>query len=201
MRRINPALLGLAATLLLALTARADSLWKEKRSLFADNKAWTVGDVVTVVVVEEAKLSSSAGTSLSKTTDTAAEISTLQVAGTSVFPANEPPKVKASSSRGFDGEGSYVLSGSMETRLTALVLEVLPNGNLVVEGSRLRQSVDDEVMVRISGIVRPEDITSENTVLSTSLAEGKIVFDTHGPIASSSRRGICGRIIDFVWPF
>jgi len=181
--------------------AMADSLWPDHAiSQFSDNKAYRVGDILTVIVVETAKVRSSSGRSLSKETNTEGEIETVEWPNTTVF-TGDKPKVKWKSKRTFDGEGSYELAGSMETRLTAVVLEVLPNGNLVVEGSRLQRSVDEQVLVRVSGIVRPADVRSDNTVLSTALAEGKIVFESKGPIARSNRRGILNHIIDFIWPF
>jgi len=198
----------IAALLVLACAGTkgaADSLWPEGgASLFTDNKAYKVGDIVTVVVDESAELSNSAGSSLSKETDTEAEIETLdwpKGSNASKVFTGDTPKVKWGSKRTFDGTGDYSLKGSMKTRLTAIVVEVLPNGNLVIEGSRLRESVDEKILVRISGIVRPEDISTDNTVSSTAVAQGKIVFETSGPVARSSRRGFLNRFVDFLWPF
>ncbi len=197
----------IAATVCLGLctSIRADSLWPEQgTSMFSDNRAYRVGDIVTVIVAEEARVSNSSGSSLSKSTDTQGEIETLdwpKGSGASKVFTGDKPKVKFGSKRSFDGQGSYQLAGTMETQLTAVVLDVLPNGNLVIEGSRLQQSVDETVIVRISGIVRPEDIRSDNTVPSTALAEGKIVFESHGPVARSSRRGFLNRLVDLIWPF
>jgi len=190
-----------ALALVVAVPAAANSLWPDQAvSLFTDNKAYRVGDVLTVIVIEEAKVQNSSGRSLSKETNTEGEIETVEWPNTTLLAANKP-KVKWKSKRSFDGEGSYQLAGKMETRLTAVVLDVLPNGNLVIEGSRLQQSVDEKVFVRVSGIVRPADVRSDNSVLSTALAEGKIVFESKGPIDRSNRRGILNHIVDFLWPF
>ena len=89
----------------------------------------------------------------------------------------------------------------MQTQIAAVVMEVLPNGNLVIEGSRLKKSVDEKVLIRISGIVRPEDISNTNTVLSSAVAQGKIVFESDGPIANSNRWGWFERFVDHIWPF
>jgi flagellar L-ring protein precursor FlgH len=184
-----------------ALTASADSLWPEAgASLVTDNRAQRPGDVLTIVVIEDSKVTNAAATSLSKATVDKAQISALDLPN-HVFPLDATPKVDANSTRTFDGKGAYELSGSMQTRLTAVVMEVLPNGNLVVEGSRVLKSVDDTVTVRIAGIVRPIDITADNTVSSASLAEAKITFANSGPIARSSRHGWLNRLIDFIWPF
>lgn len=180
---------------------RADSLWPEGGvSIVTDNRAQRPGDVITVVVVEGTKATSAAATSLSKATVDKANISALNLPN-SVFPQGATPKVDTDSTRTFDGKGTYELSGTMQTRLTAVVMEVLPNGNLVVEGSRVLRSVDDTVQVKVTGIVRPMDIASDNSVPSSALAEGKIVFESSGPIARSSRHGWLNHLIDFLWPF
>ena len=185
--------------------ASADSIWPcGGVSLIGDNKAYRAGDIVTVIVEEDSKVSNSAGSSLSKSTDMTGELETLNVPrGNNVFPVfkGDTPSVAAKSARSVDGKGTYTLQGSMQTRLTAIVMDVLPNGNLVIEGSRLQQSVNEKVHIRISGIVRPQDIAADNTVLSTSVAEGKIVFETSGPVSRSSQYGFLNRIIDFIWPF
>lgn len=191
-----------AAMLLVSAGALADSVWPEENgSLFTDNKAYEIGDVVTVIVIEEAIVSNAIDHSVNKQSDAEAEITTLEFPGTQIFPADERPRVAFDATRSFSGKGSYQMSDSMETRLTAVVVDVLPNGNLVVEGSRLRQSVEEKVTIRLSGIVRPADVTSDNTVLSTSIAQAKIVFDTAGPNHRSTQRGFLDHLVDFIWPF
>jgi len=202
MRLKHEMILIAAISLLAASVARADSCWPEDgASLFTDNKAYEIGDVVTVIVQEESVVSNAVDHSVSKTSDAEAEISTLNFPGTQVFPANETPKATFNASRTFDGKGSYQLADSMETYLTAVVVDVLPNGNLVIEGSRLRQSVKEKVMIRLSGIVRPVDVRSDNTVPSTAIAQAKIVFESDGPNHRSTQRGWLDRLVDFIWPF
>ena len=206
MNRLKNLLAVFVVLTLSSLPAGAISLWPEHGSvsLFTDNKAHRVGDILTVIVEEEAKVSNSAGSSLSKATQTEGEIETLDwpkgSSASKVF-TGDMPKVAFGSTRTFDGEGTYELEDSMETKISAVVLEVLPNGNLVIEGSRVRQSVDEKIVVRISGIVRPEDVRSDNTVLSSVVAQAKFVLEMTGPIARSSKRGFLNRIIDFLWPF
>lgn len=199
MKLIGGAVLVLAS----ALPARADTCWPANGvSLVTDNKAWRMGDVVTVIVLEESAVSSEAGSNLAKSSDTEAKLEAVDIPGARLFPKDAVmPHVKGSAARHFDGKGTYEQKGTMTTRLTAVVTEVLPNGNLVIDGSRVRDSDGEKVVVRISGIVRPQDISSANTVLSTAVAQGKIVFESSGPVARSSRRGFFGKIVDFVWPF
>ena len=202
--------LAILAALLIAgaaLPCAADSLWPQNgASLFADNKAFQVGDIVTVIVQESATASNSAGSSLSKASSTDAQIDTTVMptgfqSTRMLFEGETDPQVNMSSTRTFDGSGSYSLSGTMSTSITAIVKEVLPNGNMIVEGKRVRQSADETVVVKVSGIVRPADITTDNMVASTALAQANITMESMGPIARSSKRGWMDRCIDIVWPF
>jgi flagellar L-ring protein precursor FlgH len=166
-----------------------------------------VGDIVTVIVQEDQTIAHSVASSLSKATSSNGQIDALNLPHLSsglvspVFKGALLPQVQYSSARTMDGKGSYSLQGSMQTQITAVVMEVLPNRNLVVEGSRLTNSVEERVTMRISGIVRPEDISNTNTVLSTSLAQGKIVFESSGPVANSNRYGWFEKFMDHIWPF
>jgi len=193
------------AALCCASAAAAGSTWPAEcgHSMFADHKAYAVGDIVTVIVEEGSELSSAAGSNLSKTSKTEGAVNTFDVPKSAgapkVFPG-DMPAVDYEGSRTFDGAGTYTLKDSIKTRLSAVVVEVLPNGNLMIEGSRFRESVDEKVHIRISGIVRPEDISAQNTVPSTAVAQGKVVFDSKGPVARSSRRGWLDRLIDYIWP-
>jgi flagellar L-ring protein FlgH len=194
-------LLALAAT-----PAVGESLWPSSgTSLFADNKAFRIGDMVTIIVDESATLSTNQARSLSKTSATDASIDTFIVpsgkTSTTKFFTQETPAVVMDSSRSFDGSGSHTMSDSVKTNITATVREVLPNGYLVVEGSRSRETMNERVSLRISGIIRPMDISTTNSVSSSSLAEARIVMTSEGEVARSSKRGWFDKIIDIVWPF
>jgi flagellar L-ring protein precursor FlgH len=187
---------------------RADSIWSERSaSIISDNKAFRLGDVVTISVQEDDTVSQSVADSLSKVTSTQGQINAINVPslGTgnvqSLLKGALTPEVQYGSTRTLSGKGSYNLQGSITTQITAIVMEVLPNGNLVIEGSRVKQSVDNKVLVRISGIVRPEDISNTNVVLSSAVADAKIVYESSGPIANSNRWGWFERFMDHIWPF
>jgi len=208
--RLSTAALLVAGGMALAcVSASAESLWPSSgrapsADLFTDIKARGLGDVVTVIVAEEAKLSNSAQLNLNKDTMTKAEMPTLDVPkglnASKVF-TGTTPKLEMSSNRKFDGEGSYVVEDSFETRVAAIVVEVLPNGNLVIEGSRTNTMGKDVREVKVSGIVRPADIGADNTVQSTVLADATITIKRRGPIARSTVRGFLNRVLDVVWPF
>jgi len=204
--RTNKHLLVLPAlAMLLSVPASGKSLWPENgASLFADNKAYRVGDIVTIEVDEDSSISSSAGQELSRATETDASINTFVIptgrVSTTRFFKNKTPAIEMDSTRTFTGSGSYTLNDSVQTSISAVVMEVLPNGNLIVEGKRVRQSVDEVLTIHISGIVRPVDITTSNTVPSNSLAQAHITIESSGPVARSNKRGWFNRFIDIIWP-
>ena len=187
---------------------RADSIWSERSiALIADNKAFRLGDIVTISVQEDDTVSQSVADSLSKVTSTQGQINTINIPSLtsgnvqSLLKGALTPEVQYGSTRTLAGKGSYNLQGSITTQISAVVMEVLPNGNLVIEGSRMKQSVDNKVLIRISGIVRPEDISNTNVVLSSAVADAKIVYESSGPIANSNRWGWFERFVDHIWPF
>lgn len=132
---------------------RADSVWSERSAcLISDNKAFRLGDVVTIAVQEDDTVTQSVANSLSKVTSTQGSIDTINVPSlvsgnvTSLLKGTLTPQVQYGSTRTLDGKGSYNLQGSMTTQITAVVMDVLPNGNLVIEGSRLKKSVDEKIL-------------------------------------------------------
>ena len=208
MRRVGGFWIACVALACASVVAQADTIWNERSaSLISDNKAFRLGNVVTISVQEDDTVTHSVANSLSKVTSTQGSIDAINLPSlasgnvASVFKGALTPQVQYGSARTLDGKGSYNLQGSMTTQITAVVMEVLPNGNLVIEGSRLKKSVDEKVLIRISGIVRPEDISNANVVLSSAVAEAKIVYESEGPIANSNRWGWFERFVDHIWPF
>ena len=203
--RISPSRLVLVL-FVAALPASAGSIWPtDGASLFADNKAYKVGDILTITVDENAETSNTAGNALSKKSSADGSIDTLVVPmgpmGTTKFFTQTTPAAKWSSTRTFTGSGSHTVQGTVKTSIAAVVKEVLPNGNLMIEGKRVRQSAGETIIFTISGIARPQDITTSNTIASTSLAQARMILETTGPVARSTRRGWFDRIMDIIWPF
>jgi len=180
----------IAALLILAITAPAwpGSLWTETSgSLFSDRKARRTGDVVTVLIVEKSSASQEATTDVTKK-------SKVAVDGGFGFLLKNIPAMGFGGSTGSNASGSTSRSANLAARISAVVTAVLPDGNLVIEGSRSVKANDECQIIRISGIVRPEDIAPDNTVLSTFLADAKIEYTGKGPIAERQKPGIVTRI-------
>lgn len=164
--------------------------------LFRDNKAQTVGDVLTVVLVERTNAKKSASTSSKKD-------NSLDVGVPSLF-GQEISKAGASldASRSFAGGGDSSQSNQLDGNLTVTVVERLANGNLRIAGEkRLRLNQGDET-IRVSGIVRPVDINPDNTLLSSRIAEARITYSGSGSLADANAQGWLTRIFGSPWwPF
>lgn len=177
------------------------SLWTpgfSRNFLFQDTKARNVGDTVTVQIIESAKGSKDAKTKTGR-------LSTLS-ASTAAFlgvPGTTTNKLQADAAfeNGFDGSGSTSRSGTLTAVVTAVVTEVLPNGNLMIEGRREVVINRDKEYITITGVIRPEDIGSNNTVLSTQVAEAKIEYSGWGVLQDKQGPGWLMRILDWIWPF
>jgi flagellar L-ring protein precursor FlgH len=113
-----------------------------------------------------------------------------------------PNVIKAGANKNdFSGSGETKRSGSLTTTMAARVMEVLPNGNLAVEGKREIYVNNEKKEILLQGIVRPRDIASDNTIYSTQIADAKIIYTGIGVLAEKQRPGWAARIFDYVWPF
>ncbi|OPX39766.1 MAG: hypothetical protein B1H13_08995 [Desulfobacteraceae bacterium 4484_190.3] len=195
------------------------SIWpgeNAKNSLFTDNKARHVNDIITIVIDEYSSGSNSANTTTGRDTKTLAGISSLlgldrQIArrnkdltdGEDINTAGLLPSIQVggSSKNSLTGKGKTSRDGKLEARITARVVRVLSNGNLAIEGRRrLTVNAEDQYIV-VSGIIRPEDITSDNIISSRYIADARIVYTGEGVVNDKMRPGWLTRIVDWVWPF
>jgi flagellar L-ring protein precursor FlgH len=180
------------------------SMWREDAPLgmlFVDKKARTVGDLVTVNIVEAASASKEATTQTGRSSSISAGVDAFFGLEKYVPPGANPTKVAGSLANNFDGNGKTARSGKVTATVTAVVTRVLPNGNLVIEGSREVAVNNERELIVVSGIVRPKDISPGNIVLSTTLGQGQIAYYGNGIIAEKQRPGWLGRAMDAVWPF
>lgn len=177
------------------------SLWSEDRPqsfLFNDLKAGRVGDVVTVRIVENSKGNKNASTKTEKDSSVSASISALLGIPSNTL-ANTT--VGAESSEKHDGSGSTSRSSQLTAVIAAKVIDVLPNGNLFIDGKREVVVNNETQILSLNGIIRPEDIGPNNTILSTYIADAKITYTGSGVVGDKQRVGWLVRLIDLVWPF
>lgn len=164
--------------------------------LFEDYKARRVGDILTVQLVERTQARKSANTSTSK--DSSVGIGTPTILG------HEIPEFETSigASRSFDGQGDSAQSNQLDGHITVMVADVLANGNLVVQGEKWIRINQGEEFIRLRGVVRPVDVRSDNTVLSTQIANAQVAYGGSGTLADSNSAGWLTRFFNSpVWPF
>ena len=170
-------------------------------TLFEDFKARRVGDILTVRLAERTDARKSANTATSK--DSSLEITDPVLAGRPVTAGGVPIlNNQLDMSRSFDGEGDAAQSNQLEGSITVTVSEVLPNGNLVIQGEKWVKINQGQEYIRLRGIVRPVDIGPDNTVLSTQVADAQLAYGGTGVVAQSNSPGWLTRFFNSpLWPF
>jgi flagellar L-ring protein precursor FlgH len=192
------------------------SLWAGTGStrLFVDMKAREIGDLVTVTISETPTGKLDANTKTSRDSSIEAGITDLLgymqaleaknkmgVPGTSTSRLDRTSMFTASFKPSFDGKGSSDRSGNVVASITARVVQVLPNGNLGISGKREIMVNNETQFITISGIIRPEDISEDNVIQSTYVADARIEYSGKGVIADKQKPGWLMRVLDNVWPF
>lgn len=171
------------------------------RPLFEDAVAHDVGDLLTVQLVEQTEASKEASTTTDKSQSIGLESPT--VFGREVTKDGVPIlSGSVGAERDFEGTGESSQSNSLQGEVTVTVTEVLANGNLVVRGEKILSLNQGDEFVRFSGIVRPEDIQPDNTVLSTKVANPRIAYGGNGVVNDANTMGWLARFFtSAIWPF
>jgi flagellar L-ring protein precursor FlgH len=184
------------------------SLWQDDApliSLFADQKAQMVGDIVTIKIAESSAATNKASTDTDRSSSLSASVDAFFNAEKR-FPADHPffnpfAKVAGGVESEFQGNGTTKRSGDLNAYITALVTQVLPNGNLVVTGSREVLINNENQIIQLSGVVRPRDINANNQVLSTYIADARISYSGTGVVNDRQKPGWLTNIVMKIWPF
>ena len=184
------------------------SIWSGESThnlICSDKKARYVNDIVTIIISETAVGGNTASTNTSRDTNTSAAITALLGIDNSILASNPNMggeiSIGGTSSNSLKGAGDTTRSSKLSASISARVLKVLDNGNLLIEGRRqLTVNAEDQYLV-ITGIVRPEDITAINTVASQYIADARILYTGDGVINDKMRPGWLTRVVDWVWPF
>jgi len=170
-------------------------------SLFEDVRAYRVGDILTVQLVEKTNASKKAATSTKKEQDI--NIGVGDIFG--IAPTHNGQDALGASINGkrdFSGDGASSQSNALTGSISVTVAEVLPNGNLMVRGEKVLTINQGDEFIRIAGIVRPVDVSPDNSVLSTKIADAQIIYGGRGTLADSNRKGWLARFFDSpLWPF
>ncbi|MCG8687092.1 MAG: flagellar basal body L-ring protein FlgH [Desulfobacterales bacterium] len=180
------------------------SLWTaQNRFLFDDTKAAYVGDTVIVDIVENSSSEMEVNSEATRTTSMQVGVPTLNLFGmtTNMGGTAGGNLIDTRFQNSTEGEAESDRTGQVTASISARVTEVLPNGNLSIFGRRAMK-VDNEVQyIVVSGVIRPDDIDSDNRVQSTALADSRIEYYGKGALADKQKPGWGTRIIDNIWPW
>lgn len=191
---------------LFPMPGQADSLWTEgvSRSMFADKRAHAVGDLITILVQESNVASKENSTKTAKKSGIDASVSSFLYSPTasSLLTKNSKlPALKFDAKSDFDGGGQINNSEKITARIAVRVIDVLPNGQMVVEGRRQTSFAGETQDAVLRGNVRPEDIMPNNTVYSYNVADATIKYVSKGSVSDTQKKGWFTRIWDKITPF
>ena len=189
-----------------AAPTTAGSLWTDGQgSLFYDNKARNVGDIVTVAIYEKASASKEASTATGRDSNASADISkffglesNLGKINSTIDPTN---LIDVGYNNDFTGTGKTSRKEDLIATLTTRVIEVLANGNLRISGSKTVTVNNEDQIINLSGIIRQLDISPANVVDSQHILDATIEYTGNGVISDKQKPGWMVRILDNVWPF
>lgn len=182
------------------------SLWTESQGgLFSDIKARHVGDILTVAIFEQASATREATTSTGRSSSNSAGISSFFGLESSLAKINstiDPSDlISTSYENDFKGSGSTSRKEDLVATLTTQVIEVYPNGNLRIEGGKTVTVNNEDQIIVLTGIVRPNDISPQNVINSKYILDSRIAYTGKGVISDKQKPGWAVRILDNVWPF
>ncbi|MBI2814294.1 MAG: flagellar basal body L-ring protein FlgH [Opitutae bacterium] len=194
---------ALAAGLAAALPAPAGSLWADgasDRGMFADRKAARAGDILTIVVNESVSASNSQSKKSTRDSTIADAVSSFLYPTTGLHKGALPSvSIKGSASNA--GGGDISNSQSLSAQAAVLVTDVLPNGNMVIEGMRVVTFSGETQYVVLHGLVRPDDVSRANTVASSNIADARVEFLSEGSLTDAQKRGWLFKLYEKLRPF
>lgn len=189
--------------------ASANSLWRSgARAFFIDQRASRVGDIVTVQIAINDSAKTSNTSVANRTSSANSAVSTMfgmeNKIGRLLPPGNDFSKASP-----FDTESTFANSGSGSVNraeaiyltVAAVVTGILPNGNLIIEGTQEVRTNAELRQLTVSGMIRPEDISSANTIRHTQIAEARINYGGRGDISAMQKTPAGQSVVSRIWPF
>ncbi len=172
-------------------TAAAASLWVDGTNLVGDKKPGKVGDIVTVLVRENTKTKDKGKTNVKKTNDNSVSDGTGIFSFLKAFGFN--------SKSDMTGDGSTERTHVAQTSITCLVTDMLPNGNLIIEGTRDVTTHEENLELKIVGVIRPEDVDANNNILSDRIANAEIGIKGRGALTRIQKPGLLTQILQTIF--
>ncbi len=182
------------------------SLWNSSKSLFNDPKAKNINDIIIIKVEESTKAENSANTKTKKSSSSSMGINTFlgfekSLAG-KMNPNFDPTSMFGHSvSKKDEGNGSTQSTTKIQGYIAAKVVEVIPNGNLIIEAKKEIIINNEKQTMVLRGMVRPRDVDYDNIVSSNAVADVQIMIKGKGPVAEQQRRGWLSWLLSIIWPF
>ena len=164
-------------------------------------------DLLTIIVREQSEFSSEGSTEFTKEAELQAlldefiklDLANWEIEGGGI--GEVAPSIRMSGSRDMSGEGTVERSDDLTARITAEVLDVKPNGTLVLQARKRIKTDEEEQIFTLSGTCRAEDINADNTILSTALHDQELVKTHRGTVRNATRKGWGGKLLDAISPF
>ncbi len=193
-KRINKIIFLMVIILLFFnLSVTAASLWDDESAdiYISKKKEYQLGDVITVIIEESADATNSANTSISQgsNADAGAGIGIFDFLASFGFSYSDQD----------DSEGETVRSGSINANITTMIVDVYSNGNFKIEGTKRTKINGEEQIIKISGVIRPEDINDENDISSQKIADADIEFDGKGVVTEKQSPNIFQKILNWIF--
>ena len=191
------ALMSLIIFLSSSIFVYSDSIWNgSSSSLYSISKAFKVGDIITVIVLESTSADQNAQTN-TNANDTLAGVFNTTLSRLGFAPGEKTLSINGSNV--YSGVGDTTRTSAVTTKISAVVVKILPNGNLVIAGEH-RVEVNDEVQtIEISGMVRPNDVSLQNTVYSYQVAAADVSVKGKGVVGDAESPGVVIRFLNWLF--
>jgi len=178
-----------------AIKVKGSGDFGQHQSLFTDIKAHQVGDILTVLIFEDARAQNDVTTKTEKSTEASAS------GGPGIGPLDFIPLfgAEAQNESKFDGKGSNQRNGTLRARMSVTVVDVKPNGDLVIEGSRTIGISQEKETISLTGVVRSRDVKPDNSIESYLIADASISYTGKGVTSSGTRPGIVTRVLNWLF--
>jgi flagellar L-ring protein precursor FlgH len=166
----------------------------KKGGLIADVRANKIGDIITIVINESAQASNTNNTQTNKQSQMAASADL----GNS-FLKNITGTISASDQNKYTGSGQVSTEGRFQTLLTASIVAIREDGNFLIRGSREVETNGEKVVTVVEGVIRPEDVSRDNTISSAKIADARIYHQGSGVATQAHRPGLLTRILNWIF--
>lgn len=177
------------------------SLYNGYDNLFSDDKAHNIGDIVTIKVYENISGQGSTNTKSSRNNDMDLSFPSATIMDKKIPNKTSVFALKQSSKNSFKGSGDTKRQAKLVATISARVIKVYPNGNLYIKGRKIIKINDDIQILKISGIVKPMDISQDNSIESSKISDMYVEYNGQGFMADTQSPGWLAKFLMKIWPF